>query len=222
MTHAPRRSPYIGCALLSLLLVGCTIAKPHAYYAKAYAKRPYDAVIVPGVPFVNGSWDRIMRARLMWSIHLYRQGVVKNIICSGSAVYSPYVEGGIMRLYAIALGVPPEHVFVEPKAEHSTENLYYGWRLARSMRFERIAIATDPFQSKMLKKFNRRMHRRTGANVDLIPIVFDTLGTLDHTDPVIDPSPAFVEDFTALPDRESFWKRFRGTLGKNIDWKAGE
>ncbi len=215
---SPHRIVILGS--LALLLGGCTISNPLKYYSKAYKERPYDVVIVPGIPFENGTWGRTMQGRLLWAVYLYEQGVTKNIITSGSAVYSPYVEGEIMRKYVIAMGVPAENVFAEPRAEHSTENLFYGWKLARSLNFKQIGLATDRFQSKMLKKFNRKMHRRLGSTVDIIPMVEDTVGTLDQTTPTIDPSSAFVKDFVPITERESRWKRFRGTLGYHLDWKA--
>src|ERR1700752_3460859 len=94
------------------------------------AHHQYDAIIVPGVPFNEPNWDATMQMRVLWSVHLYNQGKTKKIIMSGSSVYSPYVEGKIMKLYAIALGVPEENVLVEDKAEHSTENLWYSYKLA--------------------------------------------------------------------------------------------
>ena len=208
------------CLFIAMIAGGCTIANPLKYYERAYADRPYDAVIVPGVELENGSWSGRMKYRMLWAVHLYERGVTNNIICSGSAVRSPYVEGEVMRLYAIAMGVPAEHVFAETKAEHSTENLYYGWKLARSLGFQRIALASDPFQTKTLKSFNRKMHRKLGATVALIPAVEDTVKTLDQTDPVIDPAPAFVEGFVPLNERVTRWHGLRGTLGKNIDWDA--
>ncbi|HMX38241.1 MAG TPA: hypothetical protein PKA94_13210 [Ferruginibacter sp.] len=40
------------------------------------------------------------------------------------------------------------------------------------------------------------------------------------TDPKIDYQQAYNKDFVPLPQRESFWKRFRGTMGKNVDKDA--
>jgi len=204
---------------IAFLLVGCTISNPLSYYTKAQAKLPYDVVIVPGTPFVNGQWDRTTHGRLLWAKFLYDRGVTKHIICSGAAVYSPYVEAEIMRKYTIALGVPASDVFAEPIAEHSTENLYYGWKLARSLGFEKIGLATDVFQSKMLKKFNRKMHRMVASNVDIIPMVKDSILNMDQRTPEIDPSSAFRKDFVSIVDRQTFWQRFRGTLGKDIIWE---
>ncbi len=138
---------------------------------------------------------------------------------SGNAVYTPYVEAEIMALYAEAIGIPRENIFTESKAEHSTENIYYSFKKSKKLNFKRIALASDPFQTKMLQRFTRL---RVSEDVDFIPIVFDTLRMMEPfmIDPVIDPSSAFVSDFTPLPERKSFWVRLQGTMGKDLDLTA--
>ena len=71
----------------------------------------YDVIIVPGVPLKDGKWDRTMKARIYWSKFLYDKGIAKNIMYSGSAVYSPYYEGEVMVMYAEAIGIPKEHIY---------------------------------------------------------------------------------------------------------------
>lgn len=124
-----------------------------------------------------------------------------------------------MALYAIELGIPKEHVFTEEKAEHSTENIYYSYYLAKNLGFNRIALTTDPFQSAMLKSFVKAKN----LDVQLVPANFDTVKTLYSSINVsIDPTWAKVEQFTALPNRETFWKRLRGTMGKNLKFSPEE
>jgi hypothetical protein len=178
-------------------------------------KEKYDIIVVPGVPF-NNSWDSTMKARVYWSKYLFDKGITKNIMYSGSAVYSPYYEGEIMAMYAEAIGIPKENIFTETKAEHSTENIYYSWKKSKKAGFTKIALATDPFQAKMLKSF---IIKRVSPDVGIIPIVFDTLLMIrpKMIDPVIDYRKAFVKDFISLPDRESLFKRLRGTRGLDID-----
>ncbi|MBK6774437.1 MAG: YdcF family protein [Flavobacteriales bacterium] len=65
-----------------------------------------------------------MKLRVHWAVHLFKEGVARNIIFSGGAVYTPYVEAEIMSLYAQELGVPAKHCFLDPIAEHSTENIF--------------------------------------------------------------------------------------------------
>lgn len=180
---------------------------------------PFDAVIVPGVPF-DTAWSDVMRARVLWSYHLYTQGLTKNIIFSGSAVYSPYIEARIMAEYAKKLGVPAEHVFTEERAEHSTENVFYSYYMAKDLGFQKVALATDPFQSKMVRSFAKRKK----LDLAFVPAIFDTIHTYydDMGAIAIDPTGAKVEDFVALPDREGFWKRFAGTMGKNLKYSPEE
>jgi DUF218 domain len=184
-------------------------------YNKAKAKS-YDLVVVPGVPLENGKWSDTMKARIYWSKYLFDQGIAKNIMYSGNAVYTPYVESEIMALYAEAIGIPKENIFTESKAEHSTENIYYSYKKALKLKFQKIALASDPFQTKMLKRFTRL---RVSEKVDLIPIVFDTLRAMEPAmiDPAIDYNRAFVTDFISLPERKSFWTRLQGTMGKDLD-----
>ncbi len=179
----------------------------------------YDMVVVPGVPLENGTWSRVMKARIYWAKHLYDKGIAKNIMFSGNAVYTPYVEAEIMALYAEAIGIPRKNIFTEVKAEHSTENIYYSYKKAKKLNFFKIALASDPFQTKMLKRFTRL---RVDKDVTLIPIIFDTLRSIEPhmKDPVIEISKAFVADFTSLPDRKSFRTRLKGTMGKDLDKTA--
>jgi len=188
------------------------------YLDKASAEQ-YDMIAVPGVPFTETGWDSTMKARVYWSKYLFDRGIAKNVMYSGSAVYTSYYEGEIMAQYAIAIGIPKANVFSETKAEHSTENLYYSYKKAKKLGFSQIALATDPYQAKQLRRFAKI---KVSKDVDIIPIVFDTLRAMQPTmiNPVIDYRQAYKKDFIPLKDRESFWKRLRGTMGKNIDHNA--
>jgi uncharacterized SAM-binding protein YcdF (DUF218 family) len=203
-----------------LLLHACSFSDKttQRYYEKASSKS-YDMIAVPGVPFTEEGWDRTMKARVYWAKHLFDKGIAKNIMFSGSSVGSPYYEGEIMALYAIAIGIPEKNVYSETKANHSTENLYYVYLKSKKSGFSNIALATDPFQAKQLKRFARV---RIGENTGIIPIVFDTLRAMQPfmTDPKIDYIKAYDSNFVSLKSKESFWKRLRGTMGKNIDYNA--
>jgi len=186
-------------------------------WSAARAAAPFDAIIVPGVPLENGQWSRTMKGRVYWAKYLYDQGITRHIIFGGAAVYTPYVEAEVMKQYALALGLPEDKLFTETQAEHSTENVYYGYQLAKAKGFTRIALASDPFQTKLLRRFVRK---KVDPQVQLIPFVMDTLKMLAPamTDPVIDFSSMQRSPFVPITERESFWQRWRGTRGKNIDY----
>jgi len=205
-----------------LTLSGISIFYPNMYttYKDGLKKMPYDVIIVPGVPYEGESWGNIMKIRVHWSNYLYNRGITKNIIYSGSSVYTPYIEAKVMALYGEALGVPKNHIFTEERAEHSTENVYYSYKMAKNLGFKKIALATDIFQTNNLRSFINDHD----LEIELLPIVFDTLSKLNRYEPDIDPSSALVDTtkFIPLTERESFFKRFQGTLGKNIDWNEGD
>jgi uncharacterized SAM-binding protein YcdF (DUF218 family) len=202
-------------AVIALVLAIGSCGSTRSAFENARPKMPFDAVIVPGVPF-DSAWSDIMRVRVLWSYHLYNRGLTKNIIFTGSAVYSPFIESRIMAEYAKKLGVPAEHIFTEERAEHSTENIFYSYYMGKDLGFENIAVATDPFQSKMVKSFAKRKQ----LDLAYVPVIFDTIHAyFPETTISIDPTWAEVEDFVSLPEREGFWKRLAGTMGKNLKYE---
>lgn len=206
--------------IIPFLITSCSFSSKttERYFEKAKTKS-YDVIVVPGIPFTEQGWDSTMKARIYWSKYLFDKGIAKNIMYSGSSVHSPYYEGEIMALYAVALGIPKQNVFFETKAEHSTENLYYSYQKAKKIGFSSIALATDPYQSKQLRRYARV---KVDKEVGMIPIVFDTLRMMQPTmvNPAINYPQAYNPNFIPLTTRESFWKRFRGTMGKNVDKNA--
>ena len=110
-------------AILVLLVVmcfflgACVLFKPSASKMTKRAlkaHKQYDAVIVPGIQFVEPAWDKVLQLRLIWAKHLFDKGITKNIITSGTSVYTPYVEAQVMaEIVMVVLGeidVGPGHV----------------------------------------------------------------------------------------------------------------
>ena len=212
------RITYFLFLIAGLFLSSCMLFQPSAskLTKRALAKhKTYDAIIVPGVPFIAPKWNMTMQMRVIWGVHLYKRGLAKKIIMSGSSVYSPYVEAEIMKLYAISLGVPEEDILVEGKAQHSTENIWYSYKLGKSMGFEHMALSTDPFQTRLTYRFGKRRLK----DLQYLPVIFDTLKTLPRLDPVIRYEAHKLDSFQSITETQSFWYRFRGTMGKHIDFK---
>ena len=183
-------------------------------FQKDLVNQPYDVIIVPGFPYNGENWDRTLKMRINWAKFLYEKGYTKNVIFSGSAVATKYIESRVMANYAEAIGIPRKNLFTEEKAEHSTENVYYSYRIARELGFTKIALATDPYQTSYMRKFIRNFE----LPVYLLPTVLDTLRILDMPEPKIDVSNTIQANFVKLSDRENFFQRFRGTMGRYIAW----
>lgn len=197
----------------SLLLVMTVYGNnPEKKFLKTVKDDPYDAIIVPGVPYKEEAWQAILKNRIHWAVYLYKKGIAKHIIFSGSAVYTPYIESRIMAMYAIELGVPDTVIITEELAEHSVENVYNGYKLAQHHGYSRVALATDPFLARMMKWASRNIP----VNIDFLPYVEEILQTLSFPDVEIEHDKAYVDNFISIVDRESFWKRIKGTFGKKI------
>lgn len=191
-----------------------SLKKSNQAFLKLEKEKPvYDAIIVPGYPFKNGQWDSIMKARVLWSVYLYKNNYTKNIIYSGNAVYSPFYESKIMGLYAQKLGIPTRHILYDTLAKHTTENVYYSYLLSKKNGFKKIALATDPFQSSFMKSYIRK---RFASPVEILTINYKVINEMNGTNPSIDSMIAYKEDFKSILSKESFFKRLRGTLGKQI------
>ena len=214
--------------LIVLALVALLITNACAYqkysrkeYVKVQKEAPFDVIIVTGLPFGTAQEPGlIFTARMLWSKYLYEHHITKNIIYSGAAVSTPYYEGKLMKIMADSLGIPSDHTFSEIRAEHTTENVYYGMKMAKKMGFKKIAVAADPFQIKMLGKFLKVRCE----NMTPIPIIYDSVihdrKTYQTLLPKIDQRGAAADStYVGLADRQSFGERWRGTRGKHIKFE---
>ena len=184
---------------------------PQQCFAECISKKPYDVIIVPGFPHDSGKVSMILNHRIKWAYFLYKNGYTKNIIFSGSAVHSPYIEADVMRLFALQLGIKKENIFTETKAEHTTENLYYSYVMAKELGFKSIAFATEAAQASFMKPFKRKFK----LDLDFLPVI-DTLLQSNINLKPIDEKSVFIPDFIALKEREGILKSLRGTRGHKV------
>ena len=207
----------VALAVSAFCIASCSYSNRAAGKLLDEAKtRSYDIIVVPGVPFYSPGWDRIMKGRVYWSKYLYDLGIARNVMYSGSAVYSQYYEAKIMALYAEAIGIPKEHIFIETNAEHSTENIYYSYKKAKLLGFSSIALASDQFQTKQLRRFVRK---KVNPEVGLIPWYMPIIRKMDPDmkNPDILFNTALKDSFISIKKRQGFFKRLKGTWGKNLD-----
>jgi uncharacterized SAM-binding protein YcdF (DUF218 family) len=195
------------------LLSGCGLSRyAKQSYEIAGKSPPYDAIIVPGIPYSTNKTSALLKMRMLWAKHLYDEGLARNVIFSGSAVYTPFVESIAMKTMADSMGIPSTITFSETEAEHSTENVYYSWKMARGLGFRRIALATDPFQAAMLRGFIRK-HT---PGVEILPVIFSKLDLKEQDLPAIDTTASYKKNFVSIKDRENFFERIRGTFGRRV------
>jgi hypothetical protein len=202
--------------LLTVLISVCSL--------EAMAKKEhkiYDAVMIPGFPFdPDGKMSAIYRMRLAWAYELYETGRTQYIILSGGAVHSPYVEAEIFAMYLMGKGIPADKIILERKAEHSMENVFYSMEIAEKYGFEKVAVATDMWQSGMIQ-FLGMLEKHDLSKVDFVPARFSIVNRYWKSfEFEVDHQLAFKEEFVPLVARKDKQTRRKGTHG--LLWEPSE
>src|SRR3989344_789328 len=196
--------------LFILSLQSCMFfgARQNKHYKSVEQIKPVDVIIVPGLPLYNGQCDTLLKARIIWSNFLYKKGITNNILYSGNAVYTKWKEGPSMALFATQLGIKPENILIDTIAEHSTENLYYGYLQAKQMGYKTIAVATDPFQCALLQKFALKNFKE---EIYFLPIIYDSIRNEMKIQLTIDTTINTALNFIPLEQRQDYKERLNGT-----------
>jgi hypothetical protein len=122
------------------LLAGCAAH----YEVRPTAATRYDVVVIPGCPSEeDGALSDCQMSRAAWGAILWQRGVAGGFITSGAAVHSRYVEADAIAAGLAALGVPAERIWLEPNALHTDENMYFSLRVARTLGFAHVAVASQ-------------------------------------------------------------------------------
>lgn len=200
-----------------LIILGVDIYRTSVNtYEENMSHTPYEAIIVPGIPYDGENWSDLMRTRVLWAKYLYDTGKTSHLIFSGSDVYTPYIESETMAAYAKKLGIPENAILLESEAEHSVENLYFSYKIAKEAGLDSIALATDPIQSYFLMLFANEHD----MEVKFLPFQFGMDSIFDVELSRLEIEVPEQKDFVALPDRQSFVDRMKGTLGFHIPRNA--
>ena len=206
------------CSVDRLFNIGVRMPSPYSKNAKMKLNEiegKFDVIVVPGFPYHPKNVSTILDLRIRWACYLFNEGLTENVIFSGSAVYTPYYEGIAMKLIADSMGLPPHRTFSEIQAEHSIENVYYSVKMAQRMGFKRIAVATDPFQSRMLKP----LIEKYCPGIELVPMVYSKIKSERDKIPPIDSSSALAKEFVPLLDRQTKSQRQDGTMGRRVAYE---
>jgi uncharacterized SAM-binding protein YcdF (DUF218 family) len=91
----------------------------------------------------------VFRERINHAINLYRQGVVKYLIFTGGlAGNDELAESETARNYAIARGVPAEHIFIETESDNTCLNLVEAKRIIEENKMDQVLIVSDPLHMR--------------------------------------------------------------------------
>lgn len=153
------------------LRAGLNAAPSAAAARTAWARYPYQAILVPGSgPDQPGvALDSAGAYRCRLAAARYRAGQAPFVVVSGGYVHpyqTPYCEAVEMKKYLVGpLGLPDAAVFIEPHARHTTTNLRNTARLLAAVGgppTQPLLIVTDAAQSGYILGLAERCRRELG------------------------------------------------------------
>lgn len=141
-------------------VAACTVEPMDAIYEGFLPPNPYgsapqatdcvtaehDVIIVLGCPNQDsGEPAACQTARADIAVDLMEAGYGRRFITSGGAVHNAFVEADTLAALLVERGVASEQIWVEDRAEHTDENIYFssqimlaeGWRSA-------MVVSDDP------------------------------------------------------------------------------
>jgi len=118
-------------------------------YASVSDVLPADAAIVMGAAVWGSRPSPVFAERINHAINLYQAGRVRAIIFTGGlGPGDQLAEGEAARAYAVARGVPQEHVFYETISTVTRENVQEAARIVEQQGFARVLVVSDPLHMK--------------------------------------------------------------------------
>ena len=101
-----------------------------------------DCILVLGAGLKNGKPSLVLKDRLDKAVELYKNGVSDRLLMSGDHGRKDYDEVKAMKEYAIAEGVPAEHIFMDHAGFSTYDSVY---RAKAVFQATNIAIVTQPY-----------------------------------------------------------------------------
>jgi uncharacterized SAM-binding protein YcdF (DUF218 family) len=130
---------------LGLFLVGKDIYS----FSLVSSYAPADAAVVLGATVYRDRPSPVFRERINHAIYLYRQGIVENLIFTGGlAGNDQLAEAEAAREYALAQGVPTEHIYIETQSYSTCLNLLGAKQIIEENGMDQVLLVSDPLHMR--------------------------------------------------------------------------
>jgi len=142
----------------------------------AEVPQPSDVIVVfAGGVGESGRPGQGYEERVRYATELYRQGFAERLIFSSGYTYA-FQEVSVMRLLALALGVPSEAIVLETQARNTYENVVQTSRLLRERGWRSALIVSSPYHMRRVAMVYRKAAPDLAVRLTPIPfsIFYDT------------------------------------------------
>lgn len=137
--------------------------------AVADAPAPADAVVVfAGGVGESGRPEQGYEERVQYAVELYREGLVRHLVFSSGYTYAVR-EAEVMRALAVALGVPPEAMFLETQSRNTYDNVVYTSRILRERGWRSALVVSSPYHMRRVAMVYRKVAPDLAVRLTPIP-----------------------------------------------------
>jgi uncharacterized SAM-binding protein YcdF (DUF218 family) len=191
-------APTMKTTVLALVGIVGSISMAYRYAPSLQRLNAADVIIVLGHPAKeDGSPTQAIKEEVEVAKELYESGIGRAIIFTGGAVRNNQVEASIMAQLAIAQGVPENHIYIEPNARDTIENIKNSKQLMQKKGWNSAILVTTPHHIRracwLLRRYGvkhqyayfqdsyelRNLWSRFGAmSYDLVGYIWDALSTM--------------------------------------------
>ena len=132
-------------AAVAALAVACVIILYLSIPMSDTQQAKFDVILVLGNPAnPDGSIAPVARSRVLEGIRQYRAGAAPVLLMTGGAVLNRFVEGQVMRQFAISQGIPASAVLAEGESRNTIQNAYYSYKIMQEHGWHSALIVSSP------------------------------------------------------------------------------
>ncbi len=150
--RTPDRRQRLGVVVVAMTLaVALPVAQAYFFGMSDYSRRADVAVVLGAQVYPGGSLSTSAEDRVVTAAGLYRDGTVRRLIMSGGVDPNGTDEARAMRDRAVALGVDPADIAMDPGGVNTEATVSNTVPMLRDARAERILVVSQFYHLPRLK-----------------------------------------------------------------------
>jgi uncharacterized SAM-binding protein YcdF (DUF218 family) len=143
----------IAAVLIALLVYGTYLYREIRDYAVRDEARPADAIVILGAAQYNGRPSPVLKARLDHAYELYKSGLARTIITTGSYGPDPnFSEAQVSTRYLVQRGVDVGSIITEQGSGSTHDSVQAATSVIKAKGWKTALVVSDGFHLYRVKK----------------------------------------------------------------------
>src|SRR5947209_4752980 len=149
-----KRATLLGIAvLIAVLAYGTYLYREIRDFAVHDEAHPADAIVILGAAQYNGRPSPVLKARLDHAFDLYKSGLARTIITTGSYGPDPnFSEAQVSTRYLVQRGVDVANIITEQGSGTTSDSIRASSNLIHAKGWKSVLVVSDGFHLFRVKK----------------------------------------------------------------------